>query len=175
VSDMNEKNEFKIYITGTPGTGKTTIAERLAKNLRVKFIEVNTLVIQEGLYIGYDINRDTLIIDDELLGKRMIEILQSNNRICISGGIVIPDLPFDQIIILHSSIPTLRDRLKERGYSKEKIESNIEAEIMNLLYYEMIEYYETDQIFEVTNDNQSIEETCEQIQSIIRKHHLGIL
>ena len=172
---MNEKIEAKIYITGTPGTGKTSIAECLAKKMRVEFIEVNTLVIQEGLYIGYDINRDTLIIDDELLGKRMSKILQSNGGVCVSGGVVIPGLPFDQIIILHSSIPTLRDRLKERGYSKEKIESNIEAEIMNVLYYEMTENYKIDQIFEVSNDNQSIEETCKQIQSIIREHHLGIL
>ena len=171
---MNEKIEVKIYITGTPGTGKTSVAESLAKKIYVEFIEINDLVIQEGLYIGYDINRDTLIIDDELLGERMNEILQSINGVCVSGGVIIPDLPFDQIIILHTSIPTLRDRLKERGYSEEKIESNIEAEIMNVFYYEMIEHYKPDQIFEVDNDNQTIEETCKKVRSIIRKHHLGI-
>ena len=45
---------------------------------------------------------------------------------------------------------------------------------MNVFYYEIIGHYKPDQIFEVDNDNQTIEETCKKVRSIIREHHLGI-
>ena len=167
---LNNKLKIRIYITGTPGTGKTSVAECIAKKLKIDFIELNNLILQEGLYFGYDIDRESLIIDDELLEEFLNKKLLSLDGVCVAGGAVIPNLPFDQIVILHSLIPTLRSRLEKRGYSEEKIESNVEAEIMNILYYELIEFYNTDTILEVLNDNQQIEKTCEQIISIIRKH-----
>ena len=174
MANLSDKIKIRIYITGTPGTGKTSVAECLAHELNMEYMEINDLVVQEGLFLGYDINKDTLIIDDELLGERLTQKLHSADGVCVAGGVVISNLPFDLIIILHSLIPILRNRLKGRGYSEEKIESNIEAEIMNVLYYELIELYGTDTIFEVNNDNQTIEETCKQIISVIREHHLSV-
>ena len=174
MANLNDKIKIRIYITGTPGTGKTSVAECLAHELNMDYMEINDMVVQEGLFLGYDINRDTLIIDDELLGERLTQKLHSVDGVCVAGGVVISNLPFDLIIILHSLIPTLRNRLKGRGYSEEKIESNMEAEIMNVLYYELNEIYGADKIFEFTNDNQTIEETCKQIISVIREHHLGV-
>lgn len=171
---MSDNSVLRIYITGTPGTGKTTVAKNLSRNLNLDFLELNDLIIKEGLYLGYDINRDTLIVDDELLTKELLRKLRTTNMICISSGMVLLELPIDYIIILHSSIPTLRKRLETRSYSEEKIESNLEAEIMNVLFHDFTEFYPPEIIYEIQNDDRSIEDTCKQIISVIRKHSLGI-
>ncbi|MFW9780112.1 MAG: AAA family ATPase, partial [Candidatus Heimdallarchaeota archaeon] len=73
----NETVEFRIsaplrvYITGVTGTGKTTVAERLTQLLNLPFVEINTIVLDEGYYLGYDITRDTVIIDEELLAPHL--------------------------------------------------------------------------------------------------------
>ena len=43
-----------ILITGTPGTGKTTIAPLLGKTLKCPVIDVNQLVDEKHLYTGVD-------------------------------------------------------------------------------------------------------------------------
>ncbi len=171
---MSEKNLLTIYITGVPGTGKTSIAEQLSQKLTLKYIEINDLVKKKGLYYGYDINRDTLIVDDELLINKLKQEIALNNRLCITGGIIFEDVSFDLIIVLHSSIPTLKGRLEARRYDEEKIESNLESEIMNILYFELLEFNSPDIIHEVMNDNRTVEETCNEILSIIQKHGFGI-
>ena len=171
---MSDSSVLRIYITGTPGTGKTTVSKSLSHMLDLDFLEINDLIIENGLYFGYDVDRDTLIVDDELLTKELASKLQTNNRICISGGMVVLNLPLDYIIILHSSIPILRERLESRNYSDSKIESNIESEIMNVLFYEFVEYYPPEIIFEIQNEGKNVENICKQIISIIGKHHLGV-
>jgi broad-specificity NMP kinase len=171
---MSENNSLITYITGVPGTGKTSIAKQLAQELNLKYLEVNDLVIQHDLYFGYDINRDTLIVDDELLIKRLKQEINLNNRICIAGGMIFENVLFDLIIVVHSSIPTLRKRLLARSYDDDKMESNLESEIMNVIYYELLEYYSSDIIYEVMNDNRTVKETCDEILSIIEQHRLGI-
>ena len=171
---MSEKNSLIVYITGVPGTGKTSIAKHLSQELNLKYLEVNDLVMQHDLYFGYDINRDTLIVDDELLIKRLKQEIDLNSRICIAGGIIFENAMFDLIIVVHSSIPALRKRFQARSYDEDKIESNLESEIMNVLYYELLEYYSSDIIHEVMNDNRTVKDTCDEILSIIQQHSLGI-
>ena len=171
---MSEKNSFIIYITGVPGTGKTTIAKHLSQKLALKYLEINDLVKQNGLYYGYDINRDTLIVDDELLIKNLKQKIAANNRTCIAGGMIFENFSFDLIIVLHSSIAVLKRRLEARRYDDKKIESNLESEIMNVLYYELIEFNSSDIVHEVINDNRTVEETCSEILSIIEQHRSGI-
>ncbi|MHA1993493.1 MAG: adenylate kinase family protein [Candidatus Hodarchaeales archaeon] len=171
---MSDSSVLRIYITGTPGTGKTIIAKNLSYNLDLDFLEINDLIIEEGLYLGYDIDRDTLIVDDELLTQNLFKKLKANKKICISSGMVLLGLPIDYIIILHTSISILRKRLESRDYSNEKIESNLEAEIMNILFYEFSEFYPQDIMFEIQNDDRNIEDTCNEIISIIGKHHLRV-
>ncbi len=171
---MSNSSVLRVYITGTPGTGKTSVAKDLSHDLNLEFLELNDLIIKEGLYFGYDIDRESYIVDDDLLKEELLKKMKKKVNLCLSGGMVLQDLPIDYIIILHTSIHVLRNRLEKRDYSKEKIESNIEAEIMNVLYYDFTEFYPSEKIFEVHNDDRSVQDTCEHIKSIIRKHHLGI-
>ena len=47
--------------------------------------------------------------------------------------------------------------------------------MMNVVYYEAIEFFSDQEVVEVYNDDFSIDETCNQIISIVRQHHPSIL
>ena len=62
------------------------------------------------------------------------EFLEEYSQICLCGPpiVVNPEL-LDFIIVLRLPIPELRQRLGERQYSQQKIEENVEAEIMGII------------------------------------------
>jgi len=172
---MNNFSSLQLYITGVTATGKTSVAKKLSDLLNLYYLEINSVVLEKGLFFGYDINRDSVIIDEELLTRELNTIITRKNKLCLAGSVIPLKNEFDLIIVLHCGINTLRERLSERNYSKEKIEENIEAEIMNIIYYDSIEFYCEKRVFEVYNDENSIEETCKKIISIIGQHNPGIL
>ena len=172
---MDNFSSLQLYITGVTATGKTSVAKKLSDLLNLSYLEINSVVLEKGLFFGYDINRDSVIIDEELLTRELNTIITKKNKLCLAGSVIPLKNVFDFIIVLHCGINTLRERLSERNYSKEKIEENIEAEIMNIIYYDSIEFYCEKRVFEVYNDENSIEETCEKIISIIGQHHPSIL
>ena len=65
--------------------------------------------------------------------------------------------------------------MQSRNYPEEKIESNVEAEIMNIIFYDAIELFPGQKVIEVNNDDHSIDETCDQIISIVRQHHPSVI
>ena len=67
---------MKIYITGSPGTGKTTISDNLTKllssQLDIKLIGIKSFLKEKDLLEEYERERDTTIFDS----NKAIEYLQ---------------------------------------------------------------------------------------------------
>ncbi|MHA2293694.1 MAG: adenylate kinase family protein [Candidatus Hodarchaeales archaeon] len=171
---MGQNSTFHLYITGVPGTGKTCVAKRISNLLSLEYLELNTIVLENGLYLGYDINRDSVILDEPLIVSHLESLLANKKRLCLVGGVVIQLNSLDLIIVLRCDINVLRQRLFQRNYSEEKIQSNLEAEIMNVVYYDTIDFFPKLPVIEIHNDKHSIEETCNQIISVVRKHHPSV-
>ena len=79
-----------VVITGTPGTGKTTISKKLAKKLDYYYLNVNRLISQYKLSEGYDRIRKTKIVDVQKLNKALIKAikaLKKNNLIFLKNKI----------------------------------------------------------------------------------------
>ncbi|NHJ02101.1 MAG: AAA family ATPase [Candidatus Heimdallarchaeota archaeon] len=172
---MQNTSDFTLYITGIPGTGKTTVAKELVKRLKMHYLEINTEVLEQGFYYGYDITRDSVIIDEELLIPHLEGLLKLSSRNCLVGPLIPLSKHISLIIILRTHIPNLRKRLEARNYNTNKIEENIEAEIMNILYYDAIEFFPENMIFEVQNNDCRLNETCDEVISIIRQHDPSVL
>ena len=51
-----------VIVTGTPGTGKTTLAKKLAKELNYKYVDVNKIIKKEGLCAHKDIERKCTLL-----------------------------------------------------------------------------------------------------------------
>ncbi|MBI2557919.1 AAA family ATPase [Candidatus Woesearchaeota archaeon] len=64
-----------IAVTGVPGTGKTALSKRLAKELGFYYFDVNEFIDKNKLYGAFDKKRKTKIVDIKKLNKKLIEVI----------------------------------------------------------------------------------------------------
>jgi adenylate kinase len=127
-----------IVISGTPGVGKTLVATRLASRLGLSYLNLSDLVVRESLYVGVDEVRGSLIIDEERLVSRLTELLSgSESDVIVDShyGEVIPDEFVKTVFVLRLNPAVLYERLASRGWGKEKVRENVEAEILGICTY----------------------------------------
>lgn len=120
---------MKIALTGTPGTGKSTIADLIDAGFKV--FHVNDL-IKDGYNDGVDDEKNCLIADIEKLAT----FSRGLKGDVILEGHVSHLLPADIIIVLRASPTALRKRLKGRGWSEAKVRENVEAEALDIILIE---------------------------------------
>ena len=136
---MNKKSKTKrkviICVTGTPGTGKTELSKLIKEKTGLKHINVNREANKLGLIIGYDKKRKVDIVNEALLSEKVREIAKKTYY----GVIVDSHISYftspkmvNLCILCRCELKELQKRLKKRGYSREKIKENLEAEIFNV-------------------------------------------
>ena len=157
---------MRIGITGTPGTGKTTIAKILSENHDLFLISLTEFVKENKLWAEFDEERETYVIDEERVYAKIIEVLeQKKDNYIVEGHFldIIPSQYFDKVFVLRTPIKILRQRLSERKYHSKKIEENIEAEIMEVCLTDALYEYGPEKVMVVYTDK-SIEETIRVIE-----------
>lgn len=140
-----------IVVTGTPGTGKTTFSQELSKLIKYKYVSANDEVISNKLYIEYDDKTRTFIVDIDK-AKRFVNNKYTINNFVFDGHIahLIVDKNLLEIcVVLRCSPYQLKNRLVNKGYNKEKIIENVQAEILDVIYVEAIETYGYDNVIQI--------------------------
>lgn len=123
---------MKIALTGTPGTGKSTVAPLIDAGFRI--IDLNA-VIRDGYNLGRDPERGSLIADLDRLDA-YVDGLEGD---CVIEGHISHLLPVDRIVVLRTAPHVLRERLARRGWSEAKIGENAEAEALDVILIEALE------------------------------------
>ena len=154
-----------IGLTGTPGTGKTSVSQFLEKRKDWQVIHLNDLIKGEHLYTEIDKERDTVIADMELVRQRLAEVIGGKENEVVILESHLAHYIADIVIVLRVYPPELKMRLEARGYSGEKIGENFEAEALDVILVEASEWCE--KVFEVNTTGKSIEETGKDIEKII--------
>jgi adenylate kinase len=135
-----------ICVSGTPGTGKTTLAKFLSKKKDYTLIDVNQVIKQNKLNNKYDKKRKCNIIDIKKLNKTLIKLIKQNKKdkknIIIDSHLshYLPKKYVDLCIITKTELKILEKRLKKRKYSKAKIRENLDSEIFDVCLNEAKEF-----------------------------------
>ena len=148
-----------IALTGTPGTGKTSIASALQNRGHAVFHASDT---GKPYLLGADPDRDTDIIDDERWALDFTPVKG------VIEGHLAHLLPAERIIILRCRPDILKIRLTERGYSKEKVQENIEAELLDAILIEAVEIHGPEKIYEIDTTDRDITCCTDRIEEVIR-------
>ncbi len=155
-----------IAITGTPGTGKTSVANIL-KDKGFNIIDLNKIACDNKFIIDKDVKRDSLIVDIEKIEKFIIENYAMQDLLILEGHLSHLLKNIDKIIIFRCHPKILYKNLKKRKWKKEKIKENIEAEILDIILCEAVERHEESKIFEIDCSNMKIEDISNLIIEII--------
>ncbi|MCH7881066.1 MAG: AAA family ATPase [Proteobacteria bacterium] len=153
-----------MIVSGTPGTGKTTLSKKLASKLKFYYIDVNRIIKKRGISEGYDKKRKTKIIDVKILNKALIKEIKKYDKIKSiknkKHGLIIdshlshylPKKYVDMCIITKCDLKILEKRLKKKKFSKNKIRENLDAEIFDICLHEAKENKHKIIIIDTTKD-----------------------
>ncbi len=147
-----------IALTGTPGTGKSTVADELQKRGHPIVRVVDTI----GPYITQK---------DESRDARIVDVDQWASDFPIHEGIVEGHLSHflsaEQIIVLRCRPDILKNRLTIRGYHEEKVRENVEAEMLDVLLIEALDEHTPEQIYEIDVTDMTVSEVADMVEAII--------
>lgn len=110
-----------IIITGTPGTGKTVLAKKLANLLNFTYIDVNQIIKSNKLKSNYDKKRSTYIINTNKLNRILISLVKNTNKSLIIDSHLSHYLPsklVDLCIVTKCDLKVLIKRLREEARKK---------------------------------------------------------
>ncbi|MDI3473959.1 MAG: adenylate kinase [Candidatus Woesearchaeota archaeon] len=161
-----------ILISGTPGTGKSELAKKVAKSINALNINITDFVKDHELSDGYDEVRECLIVDEEKLSNFVSDWLKSiNKKDVIIEGHLAHFIKGDLVVVIRCSVDELYKRLKARGYNENKIRENVEAEIFGICEEEARK--KNKEILILDSSKETIEEMTKKVLHKIEKMKNG--
>jgi len=148
-----------VALTGTPGTGKTSVAKVLERDFKVIYLKE----LRE-FYREYDESRESFVVDIDAMREKF-EKFRSEETVILEGHLS-HYMPVDIAIVLRCHPEELRKRLEKRGYGEEKVRENLEAEAMGLITSEAIELI-GDEVYEVDTTGRTAEDVAKDIGEIL--------
>ena len=119
---------MRLIITGSPGTGKTTVGKALSERLNYKIFNEKEFAIAKG--IGeWDSEQDELVVPLEKLEKEVNKFFAKEKNVILEGHLLCEiKVKADFAILLTCHPEILESRLEARGYKAEKIQDNVFCE-----------------------------------------------
>lgn len=133
-----------IIVTGTPGTGKTVIAKRLAKEIGASYISLAELAAEHGLFSGSDRKRGSKIVDVTKARLKLMSLLRHGGLTVVDTHLpeeIVPEKMTKQVLVLRCHPRILETRLRARGWKSNKIQENVLAEILDSCLVASVEHY----------------------------------
>ena len=108
-----------ILITGTPGTGKTTLAQAIvAAHPQMRHIELSKVIAEQELHEGRDEHFDTLIMDDDKVVDYLEDVMDihkhRNTIVDFHTSDFFPERWFDLVIVLRTDAAPHYERLEAK-------------------------------------------------------------
>jgi adenylate kinase len=168
-----------IALTGTPGTGKTSIS-KILHSKGFEIVDLNRVACEKGLLIGKDEKRDSNIVDVDRFNGYVTENYARKDIVFIEGHLAHLLRSVDKIFVLRCHPSELRKNLSKKGWNNQKIEENVEAEILDIILCETLDIHAKNNIFEINVSGKPLDEIVSSIFEIInnkfknlKKYNIG--
>lgn len=150
-----------IAVTGTPGTGKTSSCEVLARR-GYAVVDLDDVARQGGFIVGRDEARQTDEVDVDALRDN----LRVPAKIAFLRSHYAHRMAVDMAVVLRCSPAVLRQRLEARGWAKEKVRENVEAEAIDVILQEAVDQVPV--VYEIDTTSSTASQTADAILGILQ-------
>lgn len=163
---MNDRRV--IAVSGTPATGKSAFAVKLAEDEDYTLIDLNEVIEGEDIY---ELDPEgTRIVDPKDLRRVFDEILSEGGEDIVVDGLLSHLLSPQQVsgvVVLRTNPEVLENRLKEREYSDEKLEENLEAEALGVILGEAVQEHGEERVYEIDTTHRSPSEAVDMFRKAL--------
>jgi adenylate kinase len=156
-----------VALTGTPGTGKTTVADRVADRLAFDVVHLNDAIREAGLFSERDVERDSLIADLDA-----VESWLAGRRASDGGDLLIEShlahlLDADRTVVLRCHPESLKPRLRDRGESAASIAENAESEALDTVLASAVDRHGAASVWEIDTTDRTPEAVADDVVDAI--------
>ncbi len=164
-----------ILVTGTPCVGKTSVSRLLASKLNAEYVNLTDLAIREGLISGKDKERDSIIVDENKMRKKLHELIDSSNKkdIVIDGHYAVSVVPKNlvtYIFVLRRDPVELKKLMQSSGFTDRKLWENLASEILDVCLADALNVHSEEKVCELDTSGKSVEEIVSEILTVLERH-----
>ncbi len=160
-----------ILVTGTPAVGKTTLALKLAERIKAQYVNLTDLAKTEKLILEEDRQRETAVIDETKMRRKLRNIIQKTPSDLVVDGhyaaAVVPKAAVSKVFVLRRNPFELREFMRKRDYSEAKQKENLSAEILDVCLVEAIQKQGEEKVCELDVSGQPVEKTLASVLAVL--------
>jgi adenylate kinase len=172
-----------ILVTGTPCVGKTSVARLLTSKLDAFYVNLTELAMHENLISGKDKERDSIIVDEIRMRRKIREIVEHCDRkhIIIDGHYavsVVPKRLVTHVFVLRRDPVELQKLMQQCGFSGRKLWENLASEILDICLVDALNVHGEGKVCELDATGKSVEEVVSEILDILdgqKKCRVGVV
>ncbi len=151
---------MRVALTGTPGTGKTSVSDRL--DVALEIVHLGDVIEREGLVAERDETRGTDVVDVE----ELIAETRSMDEVVFESHLS-HHLPVDRVVVLRCDPAELEARLRSRGEPTGTIEENAESEALDLILSEAVARHGRDAVYEIDTTELDLDAVVAAVEAAI--------
>jgi len=159
---------MRVALTGTPGTGKSSVATLLQKQ-GYTIVRLHQFARENICIDGIDTKRNSQLIDVDKLNSSIKKTFTTDTLVFFEGHLGHLLKTIDKVIILRCHPKELKKRLMKKKWSNKKIKENVDAETIDVILCEAVEHHSKENIFEIDTTMRTIEEITTVIKNLVKK------
>jgi adenylate kinase len=149
--------DYRVAVTGTPGTGKTTATTLLDAPV----IHLNELIREAGLWSERDADRDSLVADLDAVREAL------GDWSGVAESHLAHHLDADRVVVLRCRPDALADRLRDRGADETKAAENAESEALDVILSEAVDRHGLDAVYEIDTTDRTPADVADAIAAVV--------
>lgn len=151
---------MRVMVTGTPGTGKTSVTNQL--NTPLEIIHLNDVIAQREFVKEQDPTRDTVIADMTAIQ----DWLRGRDDVLVESHLA-HHFEANRVIVLRCHPEELTRRLRERDEAPDTIAENAESEALDLLLSEAVTEHGPENVYEIDTTDHDPAWVGHEIEAVI--------
>jgi len=162
---------YAIVVTGTPGSGKTTLSKSLARQIHANYLSLTKLVVDKRLHAGVDQQRLTRVVDLDRTRAWLRRSLRETQVVTVIDTHIPDAVPREcvrKVIVTRCHPTVLERRLRKKGWRTTKVRENVLAEILDSCYVISREYHGASKTVQVDNSQDGVRKAVNECKALLK-------